>query len=108
MIRWIDRMRVKWISSSTGCIALFLLGCLNGAFAQGWVPPTEDRWFGEEVKTWSLRQEHALAGLLLQATGPRSEIKGLAQCLHAVAHRRPEADRLCEDFMLNKDRKSVV
>ncbi len=101
MIRWIDRMRVKWISSSAGCIALVLLGCLNGAFAQGWLPPTEDRWFGEEVKTWSLRQEHALAGLLLQATGPRSEIKGLAQCLHAVAHRRPEADRLCEDFMLN-------
>ena len=101
MLRTHVSMRSRLIANSVGWLGLFLLGWFNGANAQGWRPPTEDRWFGEEVKAWSLRQEHALAGLLLRATEPDPEIKGLAQCLQAVAARRPEADQLCEDFMLN-------
>ncbi|MFM7497530.1 MAG: tetratricopeptide repeat protein [Bacteroidota bacterium] len=104
-------MRYRTRAGGIGWLVLLFWVKVNGLHAQGWDPLPQERWFGEEVKTWSLRQEHALSGLILQAAAStkqgsgvssdlaHEEVKALAQCLHAVAHRRAEADRLCEDFL---------
>lgn len=104
-------MRYRSTRGGIGWLVFLLLLRANSLEAQGWEPMPQDRWFGDDVMTWSLRQEHALSGLILRASAPATtvdgvysegvsgEVKALAQCLHAVAHRRAEADRLCEDFI---------